>query len=260
MNIFTRLPYDVPETIGLVSPNEIIGYEQLIELTQAPESEAYEHWTFKDGLVGLVGQKQLIPVAGTVPSVANGVLTLSGISTATKKFMNSDLINPTQNGFTICIVAKTSLSLSGDVALAGYQTAQAGTASIFASANNAIKGNAINLGFGTAPTIAVPSTDWFFAAASYSNAALVVRNLAVASATTELSTNTFTGTGSIVNPSGADGITSVGIGASYANSGLADIDIEYAEFIIFNSSKTNDELAEIYQRSKIRMQVKNIDI
>lgn len=260
MHSFRVLPVFAPTDVGTIDPSKVITYKEAVDARFNSEVGAYDHWLFTSDLYGLINKKPLTSVAGTSPLLSNGTLKLSGVSASISRFMNTDFKSPAATGFTVCIVAKSSVAPNADIALAGYQTTQTGSASIFASSGNLIKGNAINLGFGSAPTISTPINEWFFAASSYSSEALVKRNLVVASKTVNLASNTFTGTGKIVNPDGTAGVTSVGLGASYMGIGLTATDIEFAEFIIFNSPKSIAELSEIYQRSKSRMTAKGINI
>ncbi|MCH7307835.1 hypothetical protein MMO38_06730 [Acinetobacter sp. NIPH 1852] len=112
-------------------------------------------------------------------------------------------------------------------------------------------------GFGTAPRLLNNLDDWQFIACSFSADALSVVNTLVADAKNGIQTVQKTST----NALGSNRL--IGLGNGYfnqANGTTVKMQFDCAEFMIFTGTKTLSELEDIYKRSQIRMQFKNISI
>lgn len=254
MNIFFKLPVIASNSIGTLDPGDV---RDVSDFFPGVESNAFEHWTLNKDLVGTVNNRNLFPTAETNYEILESKLVLSEITQAIRKGFNTDLKNSSVTGFTICVVAKQAGITSGFATLAGNQQELPGTASLLVYANQ-IAGYATGLGFTSAPNAQLDTSNWFFAAASYSSDANVVRNMVVESGDYFFE-NTFVGTGKLVDPPISNIFNSIALGTSQVNS-TQSFSLEYGEYIIFNKALSIKELKAIAFRSKKRMLQKGITI
>lgn len=253
MNILLTVPVIASSRVGTVDPNDIKTISDYLGL---PELDAFGHWSLTKDLVDSVNNRKLIPTAATTYSLVEK-LSMTGINQATRKGFNTELRDVTANGFTVCMVGKQSGITSGFASVAGNQQELSGTASLLVYKDQ-VSGYATGLGFGSAPNAQLDTSDWFFAAASYSNDPNVVRNMVVESGDYSFS-STFIGTGALVNVPIANTFNSIALGTSQVNS-TQTFGLDFAEFIVFDKTKTIEELKAIAFRSKQRMKQRNIII
>lgn len=253
MNTFFTLPVTASPRIGKIDPAKILPLSGMLGI---PELTSYDDWLFDNNLTGAVSSQLLIPTANRY-TVENELLKLSTLSSSLYMAMKSPLTTVTTTGFTIAVVAKETGWVDGICTFAGYQQAGInGTASLSLSSVG-IGGVVQGRGFENANRIVTDSKNWFFAAASFSNEANVKRNLLVANPAAGVKTDTFVGTGALVNPSGS--FNAICLGPTYITSAQT-VNFEFAEFIVFDRALSIDELKLVYLRTQKRMHLKNITV
>lgn len=256
LTVFTRLPYDVPTTLGVIDPNDVISYEEYIQMSQATEAGSYDHWLFNNSLIGSANSKALTPQS------ANHTLHPSYVSLTTE--IGNALLTDLAHGaaYTVCMVAKLKNGYTGTTItqLAGVVDGSTNGASMIGFDHTNGKGVGpymIGGGFGTTPRLQSNLDDWQFISCSFSGGALAAVNTFVADTKNGIQTNQKNSTNALASTQ------LIGLGNAYfnqANGTTVKMQFDCAEFIIFTGTKTLAELEAIYNRSQLRMQFKGVAI
>lgn len=254
--VFTQLPYDVPPTLGTIDPNDVISYEELIQMMQAPEVGVYDHWFFNNSLIGSANGKALTPQS------ANHAQYASYVSLTTE--MGNALLTDLTHGaaYTVCMVAKLKKGYTGTTItqLAGVVDGSTAGASMigFDHTNGLGVGPYITGGgFGTAPRLQNNLDDWQFISSSFSGDLQAAVNSLTGDSKNGIQKVQKTSTNALASN------RLIGLGNGYfnqANGTTVKMQFDCAEFIVFTGTKTLVELEDIYKRSQLRMQFKNISI
>lgn len=254
MNVFFKLPVSASNSIGTLDAGDVYDAANFFPTI---EEGAWGHWTLSTDLIDSTSNKLLSPTAQTDYIFENNTLKLSSISQAVRKGFNTGFRGVGTTGFTVCVVAKQSGLVNGFAAIAGnQQDSRTGSLLVY---SNQVAGYATGLNFTNAPNAQLDTTKWFFAAASYSNDENVVRRMVVESGDYSF-TNEFTGIGRITDPAQSNAFNSVCLGVTQVSNATDTVDLDFGEFIVFNSALSVADMKNLAFKSKKRMKNKGIII